>query len=229
MTIQIAVSLVLLVIAGLLARNLLVASQSNPGFPAGNVASVTAGLGLVGYDDAEAGRFFERARERVLTLPGVQAVARASRAPLSVNFTRVRIEAADGRTSEPPVVTVEAATVGAGYFDALNMPLLQGRLFDDVIDTSASLPVAIVNEAFANRFWPDGPAVGRKIRLHGVRDAQETEIVGVVGDYKVRFVGDREKVSVSDSGSSGVILGLLTAGCRVNGYGTCVGGCAAAG
>ena len=62
------------------------------------------------------------------------------------------------------------------------------RLFDDVTDTSASLPVAIVNEAFANRFWPDGPTVGRRIRLHGVRDAQETEIVGVVGDYKVRFI-----------------------------------------
>ena len=51
----------------------------------------------------------------------------------------------------------------------------------------------------------------------------------VSGDSEDPSVGDHEKVSVSDSGSSGVILGLLTAGCRVNGYGTCVGGCAAAG
>lgn len=187
-TLQIAVSLVLLVVAGLLARNLLVASGSDPGFPAGEVASVTAGLGLVGYDEDEAARFLERARERVRALPGVQAVARASRSPLSVNFTRVGIVPTDRQTPEPPSFPVEAVAVGAAYFDALRVPLLEGRLFDDAVDTSTSPPVAIVNETLARRLWPDGRAVGRRLRFRGDGDGSGIEIVGVVGDYKVRFI-----------------------------------------
>lgn len=94
-TIQIAVSLVLLVMAGLLARNLAVAGRTDPGFPAEAVAAVTVGLGLVGYDDDEAARFLERARNRVRALPGVQAVAHASRAPLFVNFNGVGVAPAE--------------------------------------------------------------------------------------------------------------------------------------
>ena len=187
-TFQIAVSLVLLVVAGLLARNLLVASRSEPGFPAEAIAAVTVGLGLVGYGDDEAARFLERARERVRALPGVQAVARASRAPLSVNWTRVPVAPADRQGQEPSALTVEAVAVGAGYFDALRVPLLEGRSFDDVIDTSASPQVGIVNEALASRLWPDGQAVGRRLRLAGDGDGSGIEIVGVVGDYRVRFI-----------------------------------------
>ncbi len=188
-TMQIAVSLVLLVMAGLLARNLAVASRADPGFSPESVAAVTVGLGLVGYDGDEATRFLERAQERVRTLPGVQAVARASRGPLSVNFTRVRVgpaEWTDPEATSVPLVPVEMAVVGAGYFDALGVPVLAGRPFDDAVDAVDSPPVAIVNEAFARRFWPDGGAVGRRIRTG--MDRSEVEIVAVVRDYRVRSV-----------------------------------------
>lgn len=81
---------------------------------------------------------------------------------------------------------VEMAVVGAGYFDALGVPVLAGRTLDDAIDTADSPPVAIVNEAFARRFWPDGSAVGQRIRTR--RDGSAVEIVGVVRDYRVRFL-----------------------------------------
>ena len=185
-TIQIAVSFVLLVMAGLLARNLAVAGRADPGFSAEAVAAVTVGLGLVGYDDDEAARFFERARERVRALPGVQAVARASRAPLSVNFNRIGVAPAEWTGPEAVFVSVEMAVVGAEYFDALGVPLLAGRMLDDAIDTADSPPVAIVNEAFARRFWPDGSAVGRRIRTR--RGESTVAVVGVVRDYRVRFL-----------------------------------------
>lgn len=186
-TIQIAVSLVLLVMAGLLARNLAVASRADPGFSPEVVAAVTVGLGLVGYDGDEAARFLERAQERVRALPGVQAVARASRGPLSVNFNRVGVGPAEWTEPEAttvPLVPVEMAVVGAEYFDALGVPMLAGRPFDDAVDAADSPPVAIVNEAFARRFWPEGGAVGQRIRTG--MDQSRMEIIGVVRDYRVR-------------------------------------------
>ena len=187
-TIQIAVSLVLLVMAGLLARNLADASRADPGFSPDAVAAVTVGLGLVGYESDEAARFLDRARDRVRALPGVQAVARASRAPLSVNFSRVGVvpaEWTDPEATSVRLVPVEMAVVGAGYFDALGVPVFAGRPFDDAVDSADSPPVAIVNEAFARRFWPEGGAVGRRIRTTGW-GRSTMEIVGVVRDYRVR-------------------------------------------
>ena len=186
---QIAVCLVLLVMAGLLARNLLVTSRIEPGFSAAGTASVTMALGLSGYDHDDAERFFERARGQVRALPGVQAVARASRAPLSLNFSRSDIAPADAPVPDPRSIAVETVAVGAEYFDAVGVPILEGRPFDDAIDTAGSRRVAIVNEALAQRFWPGRSAVGRRIRPAGADDNQRAaEIVGVVRNYKVRFL-----------------------------------------
>ena len=188
---QIAMSLVLLVMAGLLARNLFVASRTDPGFPAGRIVSLTLGFGLVGYGEDEAGRFFDLARERVRALPGVQAVARASRAPLSINYNQTRIRPAERRRADGFALAAGTATVGPEYFESLGAPLLRGRLFDDAVDTPSSPPVAIVNEALAGRLWPDSDAVGRRIRSAAAgRDGPpvDVEVVGVVRDYRVRFL-----------------------------------------
>ena len=186
---QIAVCLVLLVMAGLLARNLLVTSRIEPGFSAKGTASVTIALGLSGYDHDGAERFFERAREQVRALPDVQAVARASRAPLSINFSRSGIAPADEPGPDPLSLVVETVAVGEEYFDAVGVPILEGRPFDDAIDAAGSRRVAIVNETLAQRFWPGRSAVGRRIRPAGADDSQRAaEIVGVVPNYKVRFL-----------------------------------------
>ncbi len=186
---QIAVCLMLLVVAGLLSRNLLVASRIDPGFRANRVASVTVGLGLVGYDANEAARFLERARERVRELPGVQAAAHADRSPLSINFNQAAIGPADGHGLDAPARSVETVTVSEEYFDALGTPMLEGRAFDSTIDTPESPRVAIVNEALARRWWAGTSAVGRRIRPGGAGSRQPpVEIVGVVRDYKVRFL-----------------------------------------
>lgn len=186
---QIAVSLVLLVMAGLLARNLFVAGRSDPGFPAGRIVSLTLGFGLVGYGEDEAERFFDLARERVRALPGVQAVARASRAPLSINYNQTRIRPAGRQRSDGFALAAGTATVGPQYFEALGARLLRGRLFDDAVDTPSSPPVAIVNEVLAAKLWPDADAVGRRFRSAVAdRGGPPVEVVGVVRDYRVRFL-----------------------------------------
>ena len=184
---QVASSLVLLVMAGLLARNLQAISRIDPGFAARSIATATVGLGLGGYDEDEAARFLERARQRVGALPGVEAVARASRVPLSINYRQTRIRRAEDGAPETAAVPVEMVTVGDGYFDALGVPVLEGRSFDAALDIRGAPRVAIVNEAFARRLWPDARAVGRRIRpWYG--EGPTIEIVGVVRDYKVRFL-----------------------------------------
>ena len=186
---QVAVSLVLLVMAGLLVRNLLVASRADPGFPAGRIASLTLGFGLVGYGEDEAGRFFDLARERVRALPGVQAVARASRAPLSINYNQTRIRPAGQPRTDGFALAAGTATVGPEYFESLGVQLLRGRPFDDAVDTPSSPRVAIVNETLAGRLWPDSDAVGRRIRSVAADPGEPpVEVVGVVRDYRVRFL-----------------------------------------
>ena len=189
-TLQIAVCLVLLVMSGLLARNLFVTGRIEPGFSAEEIASVTVALDMAGYDEDEAERFLERARERVRALPGVQAVSRASRAPLSLNFDQTRIRPADGG-ADPSFTQVEIVRVGEGYFDALGLPVVEGRPFDDAVDTPGAPRVAIVNEVVARRFWPGRSAVGRRIRAAGaVAGSPGVEIVGVARDHKVRFLSE---------------------------------------
>ena len=70
------------------------------------------------------------------------------------------------------------------------MPILEGRPFDDAIDTSGAPPVAVVNEALARRFWPGGSAIGRRIRPAGADSSRPTVemMVGVARNYKVRFL-----------------------------------------
>ena len=190
---QVAVSLVLLVMAGLLSRNLQAAHRIELGYSARTIASATIGLGLSGYDPDEAARFLKRAREEVGALPEVQAAALASRAPLSINYRQTRVRRAGGQGTETATV-VETVTVGDRYFDALGVPVLAGRAFDDDIDTLTAPRVAIVNEAFARRMWPDhrgrpahAGAVGRRIRPWD-SEGPTVEIVGVVRDYRVRFL-----------------------------------------
>ena len=188
-TLQIAVSLVLLVMAGLLARNLQAFTRIEPGFPAPTIASVTVALELMGYDEDEAAQFFERARERVRALPGVQAVARTSRAPLAINFNQDPIGPADGQAADAGALAVEKVTVGERYFDALGVPIVEGRRFDDVVDTPRTPRAAIVNQALARRLWPGASAVGRCLRPGGAGSTRPAvEVVGVVRDYKVRFL-----------------------------------------
>ena len=185
---QAAVTLVLLVSAGLLTRSIVEARRVDLGFRPAGLVAVGTELGLVGYDEARAGQLFERALDRVRALPGVTAASRTVREPLAINYNRNNIFFPERQQPGEAGVPIAATWVDANYFATLGVPLLRGRNFTRA-DAPSSPRVAIVNSAFVRTYWPGADPLGRRFRLRGI-DGPEYEVVGVVADYKVRTVGE---------------------------------------
>jgi predicted permease len=185
---QTAVTLVLLVAAGLLTRSILHAQAVNLGFRAEGAVALSTELGLIGYDETRASRFFERAAEKVGAIPGVSSVSRAVRQPLAINYNRNTVFFPERPRADNQRTPVAATWVDDKYFSTLGVPLLRGRNVT-AADTPASPNVAIVSEAFVRRYWPGTDGLGRHFRLQSVT-GPEYQVVGVVGDYKVETVGE---------------------------------------
>ena len=183
---QLAATVPLLVLAGLLARSAVGTTAGvSLGFDPDRIAAVGTDLNVIGYERERADRFVRTALERVQSMPGVEAAALASRAPLDLSFSPQNVLVPGLHGPADRGTPVDTAGVSADYFDTLGVPLLQGRTFATA-DTPQSPRVAIVSEAMALRFWPDGTAVGQRFRL-AEWDGLEYEVVGVSADYKVRF------------------------------------------
>ena len=182
---QVAVSLVLLVVAGLFVRSVAGARTIDPGFRLDNRIVIDFDLGLQQYDQARATTFYRNLLERVRALPAVEAAALATNVPLDwdVGFAPIVFEgrpAEPGREAEQTMYT----TVGDGYFETLGTPMRAGRTFGTG-DTADSPRVAIVNEVMARRYWPNQPAIGKRFRFDGP-DRAWIEVIGVAADGKYR-------------------------------------------
>ena len=160
---QMAVTTVLLIVAGLLMRSLSASKYANVGFASQGVATVSADTGMLRYSDERSRQFFDEALRRVRALPGVQAAAIASRLPFSLNFSSDERCGARHQTAAdqmgPPV---QSAQVSPDYFETLRIPLLQGRVFT-AADTPDTPIVVVINQTMARRFWPDGNAIGQRV------------------------------------------------------------------
>ncbi|MBA3320226.1 MAG: ABC transporter permease [Pyrinomonadaceae bacterium] len=192
---QVAVSLVLLVAAGLFLRSLQNASAINIGFRPENVQLVSFDLRTQGYDKTKGQGFYRQLVERAAALPGVEAVSLASMIPLNGN---TRMEGINVVGFEPPegssTFQIDVNTVDAGYFETVQIPIMRGRGFDDT-DREGAPRVCVVNEAMARRFFPDAEAssvVGKRISFGEAsgNNAAQTEIVGVVKDGKYGTLGE---------------------------------------
>ena len=186
--VQTAVTLVLLVTAALLTRSLLQAHRVDLGFRTEGLVALGTELSLIGYDEARAMRVFDAAAERVRALPGVVSVGRAVRQPLAINYNRDSVFFPDRHAAGSQGASIAATWVGEDYFSTLGVPLLRGRNFSTA-DMPTAPRVAIVNEAFARRYWPEADVLGKQFKRQGL-DGPSYEIVGVVADYKVETVGE---------------------------------------
>ena len=183
---QLAVTVPLLVLAGLLARGAAAAAaDASLGFDPDRVAAVSARFEMTGYDADQEDRLMLAAVERVRSMPGVEAASLASRAPLAVSFSPLQVLVPELHGPADRGASIDRVLVSEDYFATLGVPLLQGRTFT-AADTRESPRVAIVSQAMARRFWPAGTAVGRRLRVNAW-DGPEYEVVGVAADYKVRF------------------------------------------
>ena len=183
---QIALSLVLLIAAGLVVRTLQHLQMMGPGFDPENRLTMSVDVGLQGYDKTRGQQFYHQLIERVSSLPGVKSASLADFIPLSLNYnsTDIYVEGqAPVRGANVP--TAMDASVGLNYFATLGIPLVEGREFS-AQDNEESPRVVIVNETFARRFFP-GPnpiesAVGKRVRWRS--DSPLAQIIGVARDGK---------------------------------------------
>ncbi|HEY7292370.1 MAG TPA: ABC transporter permease [Vicinamibacterales bacterium] len=186
---QISVTMVLLVAAGLLTRSLAAAERIGLGFEPKGLAIISTELGLIGYDDNKSEKLYERAMERVRAIPGVEAAAIVERTPFSINYNRNNLFIPGvNQPGDPKGFAVDATRVAPEYFGTLGVPIVQGRNFA-ATDTRTSPNVAIVNESFARRFWPNESAIGKVFHNRSL-DGPQFEIVGICADYKVSTPGE---------------------------------------
>jgi putative ABC transport system permease protein len=178
---QVALSMVVLVSAGLFLRSLGRLLAIDPGFSPEKVLVAELELPMSKYNTERSQDFYRRLLERLKALPGVESVATANYTPLggTVSLAKILVEGQAANAGELP--TAFNYTVSAGYHELMGIRLLQGRGFT-AEDRKGAPNVAIVNEALARRFFPGGNALGKKISL-GVGEPW-MEIVGVTRDVK---------------------------------------------
>jgi putative ABC transport system permease protein len=180
---ELALSVVLLLGAGVLIRSFMNIQHVDRGFDGGGLLTMRLTLPRDRYPGDAAGAFFDRLSERIATLPGVRTVSAASQFPPQQPFdTQFTLERAQPPGQQLPTAVITVAT--PTYLDALRVPLRAGRPLaaTDRLDTP---PVAVVNESFVARFFPGADPVGQRIAI-GAPDRTRpwTTIVGVIADYR---------------------------------------------
>jgi len=171
---QVALSLVVLIGAGLCVKSLRSLQAIDPGFEPAKVVTASFDLGQNGYDEARGRQFISQLSERVAALPGVEAVSFAYIVAFS-DIPWVGPLIIEGSRPQP----VNTNAISPNYFRTLGASLAQGREFT-AQDTAGAPLVVIVNEAAARRYWPGQEVVGKRI----VRGRQFAEVVGVVRNSK---------------------------------------------
>jgi predicted permease len=177
-TVQVALSLLVITVAAIGLQTFAAAFRAGPGFRTTQLAKITIDAGEGHYSGAAATRFFEQTLEFIRALPGVVSVGATSAMPLwGVEVTTV--VPANGATPDGTVALMPfAAVVDEGYFAAMDIAVLRGRAFDRT-DSARSAMVAVVNDTLAKRYWPSIDAVGQRFHLKGI-DGPAVEVVGVV-------------------------------------------------
>lgn len=178
--IEVGLSVLLLVGAGLLLRSFVRVMSVDKGFKAENVLTADLSLSPTKYMEVTNRReFYRRLLEQVDSMPGVRSSSVISGAPLAKESTVTVIT--DERTPQVPILErplVDRRYISSSYFKTMSIPLLQGRLFDE---NDRKRAVAILSEKITSRLWPGEDPIGKRIRES---DETPSEVVGVVGDIR---------------------------------------------
>ena len=183
---QVALSLSLLITAGLFVGSLRKALDVEPGFDPSNAIAVGFDLRGIGYDSARVDRFASELTEKVSSSPGVEAAALANLLPLSGSAWSTSVSP-EGADHESQRISSMHARVSRGYFETMRIPLVQGRSFGRE-DAASSPPVVIVNERLGTLFWPGQNPIGKRIRISA--DERYGEVIGVARNGKYRRLAE---------------------------------------
>ena len=182
---QIALSLVLLLTAGLFARLIVRFHSIDPGFASANRLYAPAFVPAPQFTPASGRVFYEQTTlARLRSLPGVRSASLTTRLPMYAAGIAATCVAQRGERSTPATTT----TIDRCFLDTLRIPLLEGRDFAST-DKADGPPVAIVNQTLARRLWPNQPAVGRTFQI-GCNHPRTLQVAGVARDSKIRSMNE---------------------------------------
>ncbi|HEV2665634.1 MAG TPA: ABC transporter permease, partial [Blastocatellia bacterium] len=177
---EVALTLLLLVGAGLLLRSFQRLLTVDPGFRAENLLTFRVSPSSKYRRAPERLNYYQQVTERLRSLPGVEAVGATTSLPFTSTDLRSPISIEGRPQALPGMVSFNSVT--PDYFSTMNIPLRQGRLFT-AYDTMGTRPVAIINEATSRRYWPDENPLGNKLKTR-FSGQDFIEVVGVVGDTR---------------------------------------------
>jgi len=179
---EVAICLVLLIGAGLMIKSFAKLTNVSPGFNPENVLSMNVALSGSRYGDSQqVASFYQRALERLASVPGVEGAAATTGLPMAGGFGS-RYFRIEGRPPQPAGQGFNANVnlTTPSYFKTMNIPLIDGRDFDER-DVMKAPEAVVVNQEMARRYWPDETPIGQRL---AVGDGPWRTVVGVVGDVK---------------------------------------------
>jgi putative ABC transport system permease protein len=187
---QVAITVVVLVSAGLAVRSLQRLSQVSLGFRSSNLLLASFDLGLQNYTEDQGRRFQTQLLEKVNTLPQVNAVTLAQKAPLAGGGGRRGDMKAEGQphSEDSRFELISCITVDEGFIETVGMSLREGRGFRAHDDASAP-PVAIINQVYANHLWPNKPALGQRLLI----GRQAHEVIGIIHNCRYGSMMDHNQ------------------------------------
>jgi predicted permease len=180
---QTAISLLLVAIAGMLTHSISNLRHQDFGFQAGNREIVTIEPPLAKYTVADLDRIYRQLKIRLEALRGVRSASVALDSPMSGHWTEYVLKPGEGVPPSDSAHSVDYDRVGPDYFATIGQPLAAGRGIQ-LSDREDTQHVAVVNQAFVRRYFPDGGAIGRHFGFNLPAYSDSFEIVGVVGDAK---------------------------------------------
>ena len=183
---QVAVSLLLLISAGLLIRSLKKSENADLGFKTDHLLMMSFDVGLQGYDPPQGKQFYQQLLDRVNALPGVRSASMSRMIPMGydASFDDIHVEGQPSTNKEEKQSAFNDV-VTSGYFQTMRIPLLQGRGFT-LQDSESAPPVAIVNEAMAQQFWPGLDPLGKRFQVNN--GGPYLQIVGIAKTGKYLYL-----------------------------------------
>ena len=182
---QMALSIVLLVCAGLFLRNLRAATTIDKGFDSSHQLIANVDPSLQGYDQPRTEEFYRRITERLTATSGVRGVTTASRVPLGLSNNDWGVTIPGYTPSPNEMMSVRNNMVSQGYFETMHIPITKGRALDARDDASAQ-KVTVINQHFADHFWPGQDPIGRIVHTGGA----DHTVIGVVPTGKYERLGE---------------------------------------
>ena len=188
---QVTLALVLLASAGLFLQSVRNLRSIDKGFSGDKVLAMSLDMELQGYDKNRAKNFYAAVLDNVSTLPGLQSVTLASSLPVTAGGMRLQRPENFTKPAVNERISIDIVRIAPRFFETIGLPLLRGRDFG-ALDTEKSTPTIIVNEAMAQKFWPDADPVGRTFN-----EGETTfEVVGVARETKYRNLREGSRMTM---------------------------------